>query len=152
MSVSDKVDLSPFIILVRNISCSSVLARMSIRRCPHSITTDAPSEICVLYSVHRVRISCTKRKVTWTHTLSHTQHISCINDIPICVTPSDTRIFADDSLLFRFRNNKQDADLIQKNLTAIEKLESDCRMKLHLEKRTLSANLYQLQTKYMEIH
>ena len=46
--------------------------------------------------------------------------LTYINDLPDCVASSDTRLFADDSLLFRVIN-QQDADNLQKDLTALEK-------------------------------
>ena len=47
--------------------------------------------------------------------------LTYINDLPDCVASSDTRLFADDSLLFRVINSQQDADNLQKDLTALEK-------------------------------
>jgi len=63
--------------------------------------------------------------------------LAYINDLPDCVTSSESRLFADDSLLFRFIQDQQDADLLQKDLTALEKWESDWQMKFHPEKCTV---------------
>lgn len=78
--------------------------------------------------------------------------LTYINDLPESVTSSSTRLFADDSLLFRYIKNQQDADLLQKDLTALEKWESDWQMKFHPEKCTvlrISTNRrHKIQTTY----
>ena len=51
--------------------------------------------------------------------------LTYINDLPDCVASSETKLFADDSLLFRVVNSQQDADYLQKDLTALEKWERD---------------------------
>ena len=75
-----------------------------------------------------------------------------INDLPDCVTSSDTRLFANDSLLFRFIKNQHDADLLQQDLTALEKWESDWQMKFHPEKCTVlhicNNQRHRIQTSY----
>ena len=63
--------------------------------------------------------------------------LTYINDLPDCVASSDTRLFADDSLLFRVINSQQDADYLQKDLTALEKWESEWQMSFHPEKCTV---------------
>ena len=63
--------------------------------------------------------------------------LTYINDLPDCVASSDTRLFADDSLLFRVINSQQDADNLQKDLTALEKWESEWQMSFHPEKCTV---------------
>jgi len=45
--------------------------------------------------------------------------LAYINNPPECVTNSETRLFADDSLLFHFINSQHDADLLQKDLSAL---------------------------------
>ena len=60
-----------------------------------------------------------------------------INDLPDCVASSETKLFADDSLLFRVVNSQQDADYLQKNLTALEKWEREWQMSFHPEKCTV---------------
>jgi len=59
------------------------------------------------------------------------------NDLPEFVTHSETRLFADDSLLFRFITSQHDADLLQKDLSALEKWESDWQMDFHPQKCTV---------------
>ena len=51
--------------------------------------------------------------------------LTFINDLPDCATPSETRLFADDSILFRFIGNQQDSSLLQEDLQALEKWERD---------------------------
>ena len=63
--------------------------------------------------------------------------LTYINDLPDCVASSETKLFADDSLLFRVVNSKQDADYLQKDLTALEKREREWQMSFHLEKSTV---------------
>jgi hypothetical protein len=43
-----------------------------------------------------------------------------INDLPKCVT-SSVRLFADDCLLYRHVNSQNDSDLLQKDLSSLEK-------------------------------
>ena len=63
--------------------------------------------------------------------------LTYINDLPDCVASSEIKIFADDSLLFRVVNSQQDADYLQKDLTALEKWEREWQMSFHLEKCTV---------------
>ena len=60
--------------------------------------------------------------------------LTYINDLPDCVASSETKLFADDSLLFRVVKSQQDADYLQKDLTALEKWEREWQMYFHLEK------------------
>ena len=64
--------------------------------------------------------------------------LTYINDLPDCVTSSETKLFADDSLLFREIKSQQDADCLQKDLTALEKWEADWQMSFHPEKCTVT--------------
>ena len=63
--------------------------------------------------------------------------LTYINDLPDCVASSETKLFADDSLLFRLVNSQQDADYLQKGLTALEKWEREWQMSFHPEKCTV---------------
>ena len=63
--------------------------------------------------------------------------LTYFNDLPDCVASSDTRLFADDSLLFRVINSQQDADNLQKDLTALEKWESEWQICLFTRKGVL---------------
>ena len=51
--------------------------------------------------------------------------LTYINGLPGCVGSSDTKLFSNDSLLFRVINSQQHADYLQKDLTALEKWESE---------------------------
>ena len=46
--------------------------------------------------------------------------LAFINDLPDWAKHSDTRLFADDSLLFRQIKGQKDAELLQQDLTALE--------------------------------
>ena len=46
--------------------------------------------------------------------------LAFINDLQEWVKHSDTRLFVDDSLLFRQIKNQRDADLLQQDLKALE--------------------------------
>ena len=60
-----------------------------------------------------------------------------INDLPDCIPSSDIKLFADDSLLLREIGNQQDADCLQKDLTALEEWEKKWQMPFHPEKCTV---------------
>jgi hypothetical protein len=49
--------------------------------------------------------------------------LSFINDLPDVTTSSDARLFADDFLLYRHVNSQNDSDLLQNDLSALEKWE-----------------------------
>jgi hypothetical protein len=49
-----------------------------------------------------------------------TWHFSYINDMPEMVKSSETKLFADDSLLFRTINNQADSVLLQNDLTSLQ--------------------------------
>ena len=51
--------------------------------------------------------------------------LSFINDLPDVTTSSDARLFADDCLLYRHVNSHNDSDLLQKDLSALEKWEEE---------------------------
>ena len=59
--------------------------------------------------------------------------LAFINDLPEC-TLSDTRLFADDGLLFREIRTDKDAEALQKDLQSLEKWEDEWQMKFHPEK------------------
>ena len=56
--------------------------------------------------------------------------LAFINDLPEWAKHSDTRLFADDSLLFRQIKNQRDADLLQQNLKAMEDWEKTWQMSI----------------------
>ena len=60
-----------------------------------------------------------------------------INDLPDVVTSSDTRLFADDSLLYRRIRDNQDITKLQKDLSSLEEWESQWQMTFHPEKCTV---------------
>ena len=64
-------------------------------------------------------------------------YIIYINDLPDVVTSSDTRLFADDSLLYRHIRDEQDVAKLQKDISALEEWESQCQMSFHPEKCTV---------------
>ena len=63
--------------------------------------------------------------------------LTYINGLPDCLASSETKLIADDSLLFRVVNSQQDADYLQKDLTALEKWEREWKMSFHPEKCTV---------------
>ena len=50
--------------------------------------------------------------------------LAYINDMPETETSSETKLFADDSLLYRTINNQTDSDLLQRDLTILEDWEN----------------------------
>ncbi|KAH3857960.1 hypothetical protein DPMN_100578 [Dreissena polymorpha] len=66
--------------------------------------------------------------------------LTYINDLPDCITSSDTKLFTDDSLLLREIKNQQDADCLQKDLTPpkarfhldFRQSDTDCFDSIHL--------------------
>jgi hypothetical protein len=63
--------------------------------------------------------------------------LSFINDLPDVTTSSDARLFADDCLLYRHVNSQNDSDLLQKDLSALEKWEEEWQMSFHPQKCTV---------------
>jgi len=47
--------------------------------------------------------------------------LAYINDMPETINHSETRLFADDIILFRKINNTKDSDLLQQGLSALER-------------------------------
>ena len=62
--------------------------------------------------------------------------LSFINDMPE-VTSSDIRLFADDSLLYRRIISSRDTSILQQDLAALERWESDWQMAFNPEKCTV---------------
>ena len=54
--------------------------------------------------------------------------LAYINDKPETTTSSETKLFADDSLLYSTINNQADSDLLQKDPTSLHKWESEWQM------------------------
>lgn len=65
--------------------------------------------------------------------LGPTLFLIFINDLPEHVN-CNVRLFADDCLLYRKVNNKSDSDLLQRDLSNLEKWENDWQMKFNPEK------------------
>ena len=63
--------------------------------------------------------------------------LSYINDLPDVVQNSSTKLFADDCLLFRAINNARDQHLLQSDLTALERWESEWQMEFNPSKCTV---------------
>ena len=83
--------------------------------------------------------SCHQKKISGVHqgtVLGPLLFLTNINDLPGCVASSKTKLFADDSLLFRVVYSQQDADYLQIYLTALEKWEREWQMSFHPEKCT----------------
>ena len=59
--------------------------------------------------------------------------LAFINDLPEC-TSSETRLFADDGLLYKLIKSDKDAQSLQKDLNSLEKWEDDWQMSFHPEK------------------
>ena len=57
-----------------------------------------------------------------------------INDLPECVTSSTTRLFADDSILYRRISSRADAESLQKDLDALQDWESKWLMRFNASK------------------
>lgn len=53
--------------------------------------------------------------------------LAYINDKPETATSSETKLFADDSLLYSTINNQADSDLLQKDPTSLQKWASECK-------------------------
>ena len=70
----------------------------------------------------------------WDHYSSwHTSMTS----LTVSVDSSETKLFTDASLIFRMINSQQDADYLQKDLTALEKWEREWQMSVRPEKCTV---------------
>ena len=54
--------------------------------------------------------------------------------MPETSTSSETKLFADDSLLFRTVNNQADSDLLQKDLTSLEEWDNKWQMSFNAKK------------------
>ena len=63
--------------------------------------------------------------------------LSFINDLQDVTTSSDARLFADDCLLYRHVNSQNDSDLLQQDLSALEKWEEEWQMSFHPQKCTV---------------
>ena len=59
--------------------------------------------------------------------------LAFINDLPES-TSSDTRLFADDALIYRHIKSDEDARRLQQDLDALQKWESEWQMNLHPER------------------
>ena len=59
--------------------------------------------------------------------------LAFINDLPES-TSSDTRLFADDVLIYRHIKSDEDARRLQQDLDALQKWESEWQMNFHPEK------------------
>ena len=59
--------------------------------------------------------------------------LSCINDMPECIT-SKARLFADDSIIYRGINNESDCAVLEKDLEALERWEKDWGMSFNPSK------------------
>jgi len=60
--------------------------------------------------------------------------LTYINDMPEKVTSSETKLFADDSMLFRSIKNQNDSHLLQKDLTSLEDWENKWQMNFNAKK------------------
>jgi hypothetical protein len=58
------------------------------------------------------------------------------NDMPETINHSETRLFADDTILFRKINNTKDSDLLQQDLSALERWENEWQMSFNPTKMT----------------
>ena len=63
--------------------------------------------------------------------------LAFINNLPDWAKHSDTRLFADDALLFRQIKGQKDAELLQQDLTALEEWEKTWQMSFHASKCTV---------------
>ena len=54
--------------------------------------------------------------------------LAYINDMPETINHSETLLFADDTILFRKINNTKDSDLLQQDLSALERWENEWQM------------------------
>jgi hypothetical protein len=54
--------------------------------------------------------------------------LAYINDMPETIIHSETRLFADDTILFRAINGTIDSQLLQEDLTALENWENGWQM------------------------
>ncbi|XP_063416249.1 uncharacterized protein LOC134697892 [Mytilus trossulus] len=78
--------------------------------------------------------------------------LAYINDMPETASTSETKLFADDSLLFRTITNQADSELLQKDLTALEDWENKWQMSFNAKKclviRISPKNRSVIQTSY----
>ena len=78
--------------------------------------------------------------------------LTYINDMPEMVKSSETKLFADDSLLFRPINNQADSVLLQNDLTSLQDWEDKWQMSFNTKKcqiiRITPKNRPQLPTTY----
>ena len=72
------------------------------------------------------------RRLFWSSP-GHRERLAFINDLPEC-TSSETRLFADDGLLYKLIKSDKDAQSLQKDLNSLEKWEGDWQMSFHPEK------------------
>ena len=61
--------------------------------------------------------------------------LTYINDLPDCISSSTTRLFADDSVLYRQISSPEDATSLQKDLDALQDWESTWLMRFNASKR-----------------
>ena len=76
-----------------------------------------------------------------------------INDMPETFSHSETRLFADDTILFRQINSTKDSELLKQDLSALERWENDWQMSFNPTKCTVirvapSKNKSVLPTQY----
>jgi hypothetical protein len=64
--------------------------------------------------------------------------LAYINYIPVTATSSETKLFADDSLLYRTINNQTDSDLLQRDLTTLEDWENKWQTSFNAKINALS--------------
>ena len=63
--------------------------------------------------------------------------LAYINYIPVTATSSETKLFADDSLLYRTINNQTDSDLLQRDLTTLEDWENKWQTSFNAKKKCI---------------
>ena len=83
-----------------------------------------------------------------------------INDLPACVSSSTTRLFADDSILYREITSSADAEKLQKDLDALQDWEakwlmrfnaSKCQVLLVTKKRDIFPAAYTIHGQVLEV-
>jgi hypothetical protein len=60
--------------------------------------------------------------------------LAYINDIPVTATSSETKLFADDSLLYHTINNQTNSDQLQRDLTTLEDWENKWQTSFNAKK------------------
>ena len=88
----------------------------------------------VLVDVQQSSESCVSSGVPQGSVLGPLLFLTHINDLPDCISSSTTRLFVDDSVLYRLVSSPEDATNLQKDLDALQAWESTWLMRFNASK------------------